>query len=247
MILSLKMFDFRAAVRRMETDKAKYPPASRGKQKSSRRELLKSQNHGWQHISFPMREARAFPPAPYRSGSHDMTVTGRGTRRCVTYVFYHRQKKKKIFYNGCSYKNPTRRKIQTPMEKETKKMKWMPILAAAVLLVGIGASIFVNAAKNDSGQILINGQGFSANQLLEIAGETTLDQVSGAPLDGLMIGLGVENMTGRLYTIIGADGYQKTVTWEEMGNGIITKDRVSYFPDLAKAYHVKDIIEIKVE
>lgn len=126
-------------------------------------------------------------------------------------------------------------------------MKWMPILAAAVLLVGIGASIFVNAAKNDSGQILINGQGFSANQLLEIAGETTLDQVSGAPLDGLMIGLGVENMTGRLYTIIGADGYQKTVTWEEMGNGIITKDRVSYFPDLAKAYHVKDIIEIKVE
>lgn len=126
-------------------------------------------------------------------------------------------------------------------------MKWMPILAAAVLLIGIGSTVYVNAAKNDSGHILINGEEFSPDQLLEIAGEITLDQVSGAPLDGLMIGVGVENPQNRQYTIIGADGYQKTVNWEEMENGIITRERVSYFPDLAKAYHVKDIIEIKVE
>jgi len=126
-------------------------------------------------------------------------------------------------------------------------MKWMPILAAAVLLIGIGSTVYVNAAKNDSGHTLINGEEFSPDQLLEIAGEITLDQVSGAPLDGLMIGVGVENPQNRQYTIIGADGYQKTVNWEEMENGIITRERVSYFPDLAKAYHVKDIIEIKVE
>ena len=133
------------------------------------------------------------------------------------------------------------------MQKEPKKMKWMPILAAAVLLIGIGATVYVNAAKNDSGRILINGEEFNPDQLLEIAGKITLDEVSGAPLDGLMVAVGVENPTGRLYTLIGADGYQKTVTWEEMANGIITRERESYFPDLAKAYHVKDIIEIKVE
>ena len=48
------------------------------------------------------------------------------------------------------------------------------------------------------------------------------------------------------YTLRGSDGYEKTVTWKNMKNGLLTRDSESAFSDLPKAFRVKDVITIEV-
>jgi flagellar basal body L-ring protein FlgH len=61
-----------------------------------------------------------------------------------------------------------------------------------------------------------------------------------------MLKTGVSEPEQHQYTLKASDGYEKTVTWENMKNGLLTKDRESIFSDLPKAFHVKDIITIEV-
>ena len=129
----------------------------------------------------------------------------------------------------------------------TKKHSYWPILAILILLIGIGATLFVNAAKIDTANITINGEEYTVEQLFQMGEEKTIGEESGIALDNLMEVIGVPNPETREYTIIGADGYQKTVNWENMSGGILTKNRESIFADLPKAFNIKEIVEIKVE
>jgi hypothetical protein len=61
-----------------------------------------------------------------------------------------------------------------------------------------------------------------------------------------MLKTGVSNPKHHTYTLKGSDGYEKTVTWENMQNGLLTEDRESVFSDLPKAFRVKDIVTIEV-
>jgi hypothetical protein len=61
-----------------------------------------------------------------------------------------------------------------------------------------------------------------------------------------MLKTGIGNPEQHTYTLKGADGYEKTVTWENLKNGLLTKDRESIFSDLPKAFRVKDIVIIEV-
>jgi len=128
-----------------------------------------------------------------------------------------------------------------------KKNKLIQILAIILILVGIGSSIYVNATQNNSEQMIINGQNYSIDQLFDILKEKAIEDYSGIALDNLMIKAEVADPEKHEYTIIAADGYQKTVKWENMRNGILTEDRESFFSDLAKAFRIKDIVEIKVD
>ena len=128
-----------------------------------------------------------------------------------------------------------------------RSVRYLPILAIIILLIGIGSYFYVNSAKIDSANITINGDEYSVSQISKIVEETSIASESGFPLDQLIIELGITNPEAHEYTLIGSDGYQKTVNWENMQNGILTKDRESVFPDLPKAYGIKEIVEIKVE
>lgn len=128
-----------------------------------------------------------------------------------------------------------------------EKKKLIQILAIIVILVGIGSSIYVNATQVDSKHINVNGQDYTVDQLFDISEEKTIETYSGIALDNLIVKIEVTNPEKREYTIIAEDGYQKTVKWENMMNGILTKDRESVFSDLAKAFRIKDIVEIKVD
>ncbi|MBE9572688.1 MAG: hypothetical protein IMF11_18845 [Proteobacteria bacterium] len=128
-----------------------------------------------------------------------------------------------------------------------EKNKLIKTLAIIVILVGIGSSIYVNATQTDSKYINVNGQDYTIDQLFDISEEKTIETYSGIALDNLIVKIKVANPEKHEYTIIAADGYQKTVKWENMRNGILTKARESIFSDLAKAFRVKDIIEIKVD
>ena len=131
--------------------------------------------------------------------------------------------------------------------KHMEKKKLIPIFAIIVILVGIGSSVYVNAAQVDLKHINVNGQDYTIDQLFDISEEKTYETYSGIALDDLMVKTGVENPEKHEYTIIGADGYQQTVKWENMINGLLTKDGKSIFSDLPKAFRVKDIVEIKVD
>ncbi len=128
-----------------------------------------------------------------------------------------------------------------------KKNNYLPIFAIIILLVGIGSSLYVNAAKIDSTNIMIHGDEFTVDQLFQMVKEKSIEAESGIAMDGLMEEIGITAPEKFEYTIIGADGYQKTVNWENMRNGILTKGRESIFSDLPKAFRVKEIVEIKVE
>jgi len=127
------------------------------------------------------------------------------------------------------------------------KNKWIPIIAAVVLLIGISASVYAYLQQTNTGSVSINGVEYSSAELMDMGAERVVEEFSGAALDELMISAGVPEPEAKEYTLIGADGYQKTVTWENMENGLLTADLMSVFSDLAKAFRVKDIIEIKAE
>ncbi|MEE9441020.1 MAG: hypothetical protein V3V27_03710, partial [Candidatus Thermoplasmatota archaeon] len=77
--------------------------------------------------------------------------------------------------------------------------------------------------------------------------ESNSELFSGIALDDLMLKTGVSNPEKHEYTIIASDGYQKTVKWENMKNGILTEEGQSIFSDLAKAFRIKDIVKIEVK
>ena len=131
--------------------------------------------------------------------------------------------------------------------KHMEKNKLILILAIIVILVGIGSSVYVQATKIDSKHIIVNGKAYTIDQLFDISEERTYETYSGIALDNLIVKTGVEDPETHEFTIIGADGYQKTVKWENMGNGLLTKNGESIFSDLPKAFKVKDIVEIKVD
>ena len=57
---------------------------------------------------------------------------------------------------------------------------------------------------------------------------------------------GLANPGTHEYKIIAADGYLKTVSWDDMQNGIILESKESYFSELPKQFNVRDVVEIEV-
>lgn len=127
------------------------------------------------------------------------------------------------------------------------KEKLIPILAVAVLFIGSLSSIYVYATQINSEYIDINGQEYTVDQLFFIGEERTIETFSGIALDTLMMKIGVPEPEKHEYTIIASDGYQKTVKWENMKNGLLTEEGQSIFSDLAKAFRINDIVKIEVK
>jgi len=126
------------------------------------------------------------------------------------------------------------------------KEKLLPIVALIIILIGAGSSAYVYASTIGSEYININGQDYTIDQLSFIGEERKFETFSGVALDDLIIKIGVPNPEKHEYTIIAADSYSKTVNWENMKNGLLTKDRASIFSDLPKSFRVRDIVKIEV-
>lgn len=134
------------------------------------------------------------------------------------------------------------------------KEKLFPLLAMFILLLSIGTSLFVHATQSnqsiESNTIIINNTQYNINTLFEEFQEITIytddGNKTGISLSDVILSTTIDCPTCHHYSIKAFDGYQQTVSWNEMQQGIITKDKRSYFPDLAHAYWVRDIIEIEV-
>jgi hypothetical protein len=128
------------------------------------------------------------------------------------------------------------------------KDRLLPILALILLFLASSSSLYVYATHTTTGTLQINGQDYTLDQLFSLVKPRSLNesQYTGIALDDLLRQTGVTSPEQHTYTLKGADGYEKTVTWENMKNGLLTKNRESVFSDLPKAFRVKDIIAIEV-
>jgi hypothetical protein len=130
-----------------------------------------------------------------------------------------------------------------------EKDRLLPIFALLILLIGSVSSIYVYATQATTNTLLVNGQHYTIDQIFSLAKPRSFNdsQYSGIALDDLMLKTGVSQPEQHRYTLKGTDGYEKTVTWENMKNGLLTKDSESIFSNLPKAFRIKDIITIEVK
>ena len=129
------------------------------------------------------------------------------------------------------------------------KDRLLPILALILLFIASSSSLYVYASQTTTDKLQVNGQQYTIDQLFSLAKPRAFNdsQSTGIALDDLMLKTGVSNPEQHTYTLKGSDGYEKTVIWENMKNGLLTKDRESIFSDLPKAFRVKDVVTIEVK
>ncbi len=129
------------------------------------------------------------------------------------------------------------------------KDRLLPILALILLFIASSSSLYVYASQTTTDKLQVHGQQYTIDQLFSLAKPRAFNdsQYTGIALDDLMLKTGVSNPEQHMYTLKGSDGYEKTVTWDNLKNGLLTKDRESVFSDLPKAFRVKDIVTIEVK
>jgi hypothetical protein len=106
----------------------------------------------------------------------------------------------------------------------------------------------VYSTQTSTTLITVNNQSYTIDQLMFMTAKRTIQDgnFSGAALDDLMIKTEVVHPEQHTYTIIGVDGYQKTVSWDNMKNGVLTQEKQAVFSDLPKAFRIKDVVRIEV-
>jgi hypothetical protein len=129
------------------------------------------------------------------------------------------------------------------------KERIIPVIAICILLLGAGSTAYVYIKQIDASYITINNQEYIIDQLFMLAEPRMFDDLdfSGIALDDLILKTGIGFPETHEYTITASDGYQKTVTWENMQNGLLTSEGMTVFSDLPKAFRVKNVISIEVK
>ena len=133
------------------------------------------------------------------------------------------------------------------------KEKIIPFLAMIVLLIGISSSLYVHASQlnTNTDSLTINDIEYNLDVLFE---EITTKSIetddgikTGIALDHLIEYTGASNPSQYEYIIKASDSYQKTILWDNFKEGILSEEKRVYFPDLAHAFWVSNIIEIEVD
>ena len=126
------------------------------------------------------------------------------------------------------------------------KERILPLFAIALLLTGCIATLYVYATTSNTQSISINNSEYSYEQIITNTQPRIIDIYSGIALDDFIIKAGITDPTTHDYLIIGSDGYQKTVQWDHLTNGLLTPEGEVIFSNLAKAFRVKNVVQIKV-
>ena len=131
----------------------------------------------------------------------------------------------------------------------------IPLLAMAVLIIGSVSTLYVHANQSiqsvNGDTIIINNHSFEINTIFDtysnISIETDIGEKTGIPLSEILLSSDIDCASCNSYVIIAEDGYQQTVEWDDIQQGILTLEKRTYFPHLAHAFWVRDIIEIEVK
>ncbi len=126
------------------------------------------------------------------------------------------------------------------------------LIALFVLAGSFSFFVYSVTPKGDTDKVIINGKDYYWDDICDDfklesfeAGET---QYTGISLTELAYDAGIGDPETKKFTIAGADGYQKTLDWDDFSNGYLVKEKkLTVFPDLTKSFWVRDVIEIKAK
>jgi hypothetical protein len=135
-----------------------------------------------------------------------------------------------------------------------EKQNIIPFLAIMVLIIGMVSTVYVhtNQAQQsiDAQSILINDQPFKTQELFTTFSTMTIQtddgNKTGISLSEVILSHPLDCPNCHTYLIKASDGYQQTVDWHDMQQGILSLEKRVYFPHLAHAFWVRDVIEIEV-
>ena len=127
----------------------------------------------------------------------------------------------------------------------------LPLLAITILIISSSTTLYVYAQTTNQETITIANETYTKNQIFDLGTQKTLEiedkTYTGIHLSNLIKKIGISNPEQYQYILTGSDGYQKTVTWENLQNGILTTEQETIFSDLPKAFRVKNIKSIEVK
>jgi len=134
------------------------------------------------------------------------------------------------------------------------KRNALMLAASSLLLVSIASNLYVGGVENSvsTGCIEVNGAKVCFIELYEKIGTITIhnsitnESYTGVPLHSIIQFAGVNGPEKHSYTIIGADGYRKTMSWDDMKSGVLTENNRVAFENLPKAFMVRDVVKIEV-
>lgn len=134
------------------------------------------------------------------------------------------------------------------------KRNALMLAASSLLLVSIASNLYVGGVENgiSTGCIEVNGAKVCFMELYEKIGTITIhnsitnESYTGVPLHSIIQFAGVNEPEKHSYTIIGADGYQKTVSWDDMKGGVLIENSRVAFENLPKTFMVKNVVKIEV-
>lgn len=121
-------------------------------------------------------------------------------------------------------------------------------MVALLVLFGSLSALVYNASNTRSTDILkVNGKEYEWEALENEFDVMEYQGNSGISVREVLEDSGVTKFEGRSFRFIGSDGYEKEIPWEDMDNGMInTEEKKVIFPGLAKAFWVRDLVEIEV-
>lgn len=131
-----------------------------------------------------------------------------------------------------------------------RKGKVLLLTAIILIAVGMGSTLYIYLfqSSSEAETLLLNKEEISLPQLFRVLEEKKIKDYQGIVLGNIIEKAGVENPEKHSYTIVGADGYQKTVSWENFKEGILTRDKKRVvFSDLPRQYWVEDVVKIEVK
>ena len=125
------------------------------------------------------------------------------------------------------------------------------ITAAVILVASCAAFGYSLVPKGDTSMVVVNDIEYSWDDLFSDFETVTFvadeAEYEGVLLSSIVLDAGVVDAETRGYRIVGSDGYQKDVTWEDMSNGyLVMEDNVSIFPELTHSYWVKGVVGVEV-
>ena len=139
------------------------------------------------------------------------------------------------------------------MEKQGKgevkgKKRFLILLVAILIVIGVGSTLYIILSKGTekTEDLLVGETEFSLNELFNTSELITVEEYQGVSLAEIINKAGIENPEAQEYTIIAEDGYQKTVEWESIQEGIFTSEKRVVFSDLPQQYWIKNTTRIGI-
>jgi hypothetical protein len=135
---------------------------------------------------------------------------------------------------------------------DTKRLNTiLGIFAVLILLFSFSAFAYTLIPQGDASLVIVNDIEYEWNVILsdfDKSDFTTDDGVQqGVLVSTIILDTGLENPESYDYKLIGIDGYQKDVTWDDVQNGFfVEEDHIIILPHMTRSFWVKDLVSIEV-